>query len=278
MASRRAHQAVLACSVVALLLLVPTQSSACAWLSRLFGCCPARTTYMLPYVPAPGRAPVSCVPQTTYRAVCRRIPVTSYRPITSCNPYTGRQVTSYRPITTWVSQRQLVPYTSYRTAYATPSRSCYTAPVAYYGRTVGGIVTTSASSCCGGTVVGARVPTVAPTPVYQTPVYQTPVYQTPVQQITPQPAAGSNGSNPNVSPSLPSVTTPNTTYRPSGLQSTPSNNRTAISRPIRQPSVVQANPFRLASAPQYHPSRTASPSTTLTATPTNASGWYAVPE
>ncbi len=67
------------------------------------------------------------VPQTCYRTVYTNVPVTTYRPISSCDPCTGCVTTCMKPCTTYQRQAQSVPYTTYRmvceTRY-TPVTSC----------------------------------------------------------------------------------------------------------------------------------------------------------
>ena len=138
------RSAVLACSVTALLLAVPAESRACGWLDGLCGWGAARTTYRAPFV-APSCAPVcaprtcSYVPQTCYRTVYRRVPVTTCRPFTSCDPCTGCPVTAFRPVTTFASRPVLVPYTTYRVVYSQACSPCAPrGPRAPYGPCVGG--------------------------------------------------------------------------------------------------------------------------------------------
>ena len=67
------------------------------------------------------------VPQTCYRTVYNNVPVTTYRPVSSCDPCTGCVTTCMKPCTTYQRQAQSVPYTTYRmvceTRY-TPVTSC----------------------------------------------------------------------------------------------------------------------------------------------------------
>ncbi len=67
------------------------------------------------------------VPQTCYRTVYTNVPVTTYRPVSSCDPCTGCVTTCMKPCTTYQRQAQSVPYTTYRmvceTRY-TPVTSC----------------------------------------------------------------------------------------------------------------------------------------------------------
>ena len=71
------------------------------------------------------------VPQTCYRTEYCNVPVTTYRPVTSCDPCTGCTTTCMKPCTTYCRQARRVPYTTYRmvceTRY-TPVTSCRPAP------------------------------------------------------------------------------------------------------------------------------------------------------
>lgn len=68
----------------------------------------------------PCAAPVQVaqyVPQVAYRTQYVNVPVTTYKPVTSCGPCGGQQV-SYMPVTSYQTQPQLVPYTTYRIVYS----------------------------------------------------------------------------------------------------------------------------------------------------------------
>jgi hypothetical protein len=141
----------------AMLLAVPAEAKAFRCLDCLFGWCSgsAQTTYRPPYVPwsyAPACGP-SCtpcppqtcryVPQTCYRTVYQRVPVTTCQAMTTCDPCTGCPVTTYRPVTTWTCQARLVPYTTYRLVYSNPC-----SPYVSYGPAYGGTVVGTVSSVC----------------------------------------------------------------------------------------------------------------------------------
>ncbi len=80
------------------------------------------------------RTVVSYVPYTAYRTNWKRVPVTSYKPVTNSDPCTGCTVTCMRPCTTYTYQMQRVPYTTYRPCYRTET---YKVPV-----------TTITNDCC----------------------------------------------------------------------------------------------------------------------------------
>ncbi len=160
--------AMILCGVAAVLLLVPAESN--GFFGCLFGTCGGcgscgpRAAYSAPvapmsYAPAfnPGCAPCATqtcryVPQTSYRTVYRRVPVTTCRTITGCDPCTGCPTTTYRPVTSWAFRRQLVPYTTYRLVYSNP---CGTTGSAF-GRVFG--VSSSGCSSCQVTPPSSSIP------------------------------------------------------------------------------------------------------------------------
>ena len=72
------------------------------------------------------RTVVNYVPYTAYRTSWKRVPVTSYRPVTNNDPCTGCTVTCMRPCTTYTYQMQRIPYTTQRPVYRTET---YKVPV-----------------------------------------------------------------------------------------------------------------------------------------------------
>ena len=72
------------------------------------------------------RTVVNYVPYTAYRTTWKRVPVTTYRPVTNSDPCTGCKVTCMRPCTTYTYQMQRVPYTTQRPVYRTET---YQVPV-----------------------------------------------------------------------------------------------------------------------------------------------------
>ena len=158
--------AVITCGVAGMFLATPAMSLDC--LSWLFGGCGARTTYRVPYY-APSYAPAysapacnSCVPQTVryvpqtyYRTVYRRVPVTTCGAFTCADPCTGCPVTYYRPVASWTYQASYVPYTSYRLVYSNPCNPCVTTSAC--SPCVSGVGTTFApgGACCTPSTSGA---------------------------------------------------------------------------------------------------------------------------
>lgn len=63
------------------------------------------------------RTVVNYVPYTAYRTCWKKVPVTSYKPVTTSDPCTGCTVTCMKPCTTYTNQCQRVPYTTYRPVY-----------------------------------------------------------------------------------------------------------------------------------------------------------------
>lgn len=123
----------------------PSESHAILhWLQR---CCQ-------PAVPcAPPVQVAQYVPTVAYRTQYVNVPVTSYRPVASCNPCGGQQV-SYMPVTTYATQAQLVPYTTYRIVYSNVAAPAVAAPavVANYQAPVAAV---AQAPCCGQSSAGA---------------------------------------------------------------------------------------------------------------------------
>ena len=249
----------MACGAASVLLAVPAESRACRCLDSLFGCGAARTTYRAPFF-APAYAPVaapactscaprSCsyVPQTCYRTVYRRVPVTTCRATTCCDPCTGCPVTTYRPVTTWASRPQLVPYTTYRVVYSRAYSPC----VGY------GLCGTRGGPCVGGACgVGAMSPgtsgcsSCAPAPV-TIPSSPAPATSQQGSAIAPQPQTFRENSQPQPQGTLKPIPQPETK-----LNSTPTpnlidpNNRTTL-----QPFQATAR-YRVVATPRRMPATT----------------------
>jgi hypothetical protein len=78
-------------------------------------------TAYAPVATACTRQVCSYVPQTSYQAMYRAVPVTTYHPVTTVDHYSGCTWTGYRPVTQTVQQAYYVPVTSYRPVYSTVS-------------------------------------------------------------------------------------------------------------------------------------------------------------
>lgn len=208
--------------------LAPTESQ--AFWNWFRGCCGGTAVAAAPAPPVvtpavamapscdPCRQTVAYVPQTSYRVQQVAVPVTTYRPVTSCG-LCGTSNTTYVPVTTYQTQTQYAPYTSYRlvysnalpvastsyytpvtTAYATSAAVSYAAPAA-----------SATSSCCSGSAVAA------PTTTYETPSYAAPSSSytppagsySPGATYAPAPTAVPNGT---AAPTLPPATSTPSTY------------------------------------------------------------------
>jgi hypothetical protein len=123
---------------------------------------------------SPCNSCVQYVPQTSYRACCVSVPVTTCRPVTACDPCTGCPVTVMRPVTTCVQQVRYTPVVTYRpvcpttccspccnpcggcgTAACSPCNSCSHGGYGAASYSVG-------SPCCSGTTTLAPAATVVP--------------------------------------------------------------------------------------------------------------------
>jgi len=164
---------VLTCALAIAMLAVPARSDACGLFSALFGS--RYDTVQTACYPSCGPTactscytPQTCnyVPQTCYRTVVRRVPVTTCRVTTRTSWLTGCPVTTYRPVTVWVQQASLVPYTTYRMVYSNPcgpAAGCD--PCSTYGSCVGGgcgVGTYSAGPVSDGSSCGSCAPSAPP--------------------------------------------------------------------------------------------------------------------
>lgn len=122
------------------------------------------------------------VPQTCYRVQYCPVPVTTYRPQTSCDPCTGCQTTCMRPVTQYVQQARYTPYTTYRIQYSYAQPACPTAATTYYAPAA--VAPTGCNSCGTGVTNAAYY---APTTAYPTTVNYAPApsYATPVTSYAP---------------------------------------------------------------------------------------------
>ncbi|HEY2893053.1 MAG TPA: hypothetical protein VGJ16_02525 [Pirellulales bacterium] len=185
--------------ILSLSMLTASDAQACHWWKSCFGPAPATTfyaPYTASYAPTGCGQTVSYMPQTAYRTVYVNAPVMGYQPVTSANPCTGCATTVMRPVVSYVTQAQLVPYTTYRpvvTQAATPC--CGAAPVmTSYAPAAPAVPAIMAPApapapCCGAAAAapatyaapatvmtgapvgtpGAAVPSLAPMPGYPTP-------------------------------------------------------------------------------------------------------------
>ncbi|MBN8625462.1 MAG: hypothetical protein J0M17_08240 [Planctomycetes bacterium] len=128
------------------------------------------------------------IPQTCYRTQLVQVPVTTYRPVTSCDPCTGCQTVCMKPQVYYQQQVKYVPYSSYRIQYSLQQPTCGATATTYYAPTAAAAVAPAGgcSSCSSGavnttyyapTAVAAPAPiaaTVAPSLTYAAPAVARP--------------------------------------------------------------------------------------------------------
>ena len=188
------------------------------------------------------------VPQTCYRTVYRQVPVTVYRPVSTCDPCTGCRRTVMHPCTTVQHVAQRVPVTTYRQVCRVVQRpvvpACNpcgqaAAPVVQQYAPVQQVAP-AAPGCsnCGTPQIPVAQPYAAaqqysPAPATQlSPVTPTPTPAGPTTNLAPQQGQGQNGNVPaNTIPSL-----PNSTY-----QNVPNNN---LNTQIQGSSTRTTAPFQ----------------------------------
>lgn len=243
------------------------------WFSR---CCAPRATF-LPVAPAAPCAPAcaptcapACapapqvcnyVPVTAFRTQVCNVPVTAYRPCTSCDPCTGCPTTTYRPVTTMVRQVRRVPYTTYRISCSSP---CSTGGCATGGCSTGTCGSTVAYQSPAALAAPSSCSSCAPSTTFTTPAPAAPVITTPPPTSNLQPTAppqaapqtfqnGPASQQPSLSPvpnqgstsrapqtfETPSSTTSNTLQRP--IQDLNTSNSQAPSYPNPAPRLIEPN-------------------------------------
>ena len=218
-----------ASTVVGAMLVAPPKSEAIFHWFR--NCFRPRTTVAMPVVGASACDPcatqqvVQYVPQVAYRTEIVNVPVTTYRPVTSCGPC--GPVTTYRPVVTYRPTTRVVPYTTYRPVVTTTARRTLRLmpTVSLMPSTTTTLYAPATSSaCCGGSTAAA---TSYATPSYASPSYATPSYSSgttyqngtttsPSYSTTPAPSSGSTYATPAPSSSSSSGTqeTPRPSLRP----------------------------------------------------------------
>jgi hypothetical protein len=127
------------------------------------------------------------IPQTCYRTQLVQVPVTTYRPVTTCDPC-GNQTVCMKPQVCYQQQVKYVPYSSYRIQYSLQQPTCGATATTYYAPTAAAAVAPASgcSSCNSGavnttyyapTAVAAPAPvatTIAPTLTYAAPAVARP--------------------------------------------------------------------------------------------------------
>jgi hypothetical protein len=167
------------------------------------------------------RVVVNYVPYTAYRTSWKRVPVTSYKPVTNTDPCTGCTVTCMRPCTTYTYQMQRVPYTTYRPCYRTETykvpvttitndcSTCQTCPTPTAGTMMA--PSNGCSTCTTGTVVPNMSPTPAPSSTVTGTYYEYPstgstTTTAPSGTISPSGSFGTGTPQPaDIAPSLNNV-------------------------------------------------------------------------
>ena len=169
MLKQQLRRLVLAGSVAALGLSAPGESMAitnwfgCGGLFSRPGCFSANRVSFFGAVDACNSCCTTCcptqvcsyVPQTQYQACTVNVPVTTYRPVTTCDPCTGCTTTCMRPFTSYVQQTRYRPVTTYRL-------SCSTTTTCTTGCGVAAYSVTADTGCCTGTVTVPATSTPAP--------------------------------------------------------------------------------------------------------------------
>ena len=134
----------------------PQPTNSWSWLGSCFG---GRSS------PSPAVVPsINPIPQTYYRTTWKRVPVTSFRPVTSADPITGCPVTVMKPCTTytWQADRRECNF------FDRLLGRCSRAPAATQPCCVPTECMATASDCCGGPasygvpVMASPSPTPAP--------------------------------------------------------------------------------------------------------------------
>ena len=272
--------AVVACALATVLLALPSTSEGGLfdWLcpSSWSSPPPAAMTYAPPYavqrisfLPTPVAASVCspCVPQTSYRWSYSRMPITSYRPVSICDPCTGCLRTVYRPVT----RRTLLPWL-HRVAYTTHRLNYYSSYSPSYSTTyypcgvVGSVGAPAVLGCptgaCGpissGTIIsGDGAATVGTDPGYATPSLDT--FKTSPTEAAP--GTSNQGTQHQDLRPVPSTETNSNPASMNGPVLPRRGDRTAAGR------VLQAG--------HYHPIAWMPPTNTRSGPPLDVSGWRA---
>lgn len=175
------------------------------------------------------------VPQTCYRAEAVQVPVTTYRPVASCDPCTGCQTVCMKPQTCYQQQVKYTPFTTYRLQYSYQQPACAAPTTTYYAPTaayaapaaVAAPALPGCSSCNKGTAATtyyAPTAVVAPATTYAAPALTTPTNAYYAVPATSQPAYQYQSSGPSMN---------NYNYAPT-YGSTP----TTYAAPLAAPSAV----------------------------------------
>ena len=185
------------------------------------------------------RTVVNYVPYTAYRTSWKRVPVTTYRPVTNSDPCTGCTVTCMRPCTTYTYQMQRVPYTTQRPVYRTET---YKVPVTTI---TNDCATGGCNSCntCGTGFQGAPVqafgPSATPTPASPADsTFETPSFPTDPASQAPSLSSGTQSS----------LKVPTGTLSTASRYNTISRTRTSQRPKVTIPQNLKRTAYRSASA------------------------------
>ena len=160
----------------------PFSGRPAAWAPRSGAATVAPATPEVP--PVVVTMPGTCcyVPQTCYRTVYGKVPVTSYMPVTCYDPCSGCPQVTYRPVTTWSYRAMLQPYSTDRVVYTIPGCGAPASPAAWG---VSGVARPGCSNCA--TTVGTAS-MVSPVPVSSSVVPMVPYGATTTPSSLPAPA------------------------------------------------------------------------------------------
>lgn len=219
--------------------------------------------------PAGQQLVANYVPQTCYRVQYCPVPVTTYRPQTSCDPCTGCQTTCMRPVTQYVQQARYMPYTTYRIQYSYAQPACPNPATAYYAPPT---VAPSGCNSCGTGVAAAAyyapaatqpvVTNYAPTTTYAAPAMG---YAASAAAVAPMTTAPSGCSSCGSRPATTSYYAPGTTYAAPTTQYSLSGPNAAIAPTYTNAPPTGATTYNYApqssSTPSYSGSTYSNPGT-----------------
>ncbi len=254
-------------AVMLSLLAVPSAVQAgpfdCLFPSPTVSPAPTQTVFMpntvqrVSYMPTacnPCAPQVSYVPETKRRWTYSRIPKTTYKPVTTCDPCTGCPVTTYRPITThsllpWLHRKSYTvykqvaaPMASYNPCATNSCNPCGGGSAVYSSGTTSGCSTCAPPATLSGSIG-------SPSPSDGDPYYQKKTFKG-----DPQPKPDNSIPNQETSTEMPEL---------------PVSRDRMAARPIELPADVRAVSWELDAAP-------ASPAKPAPKRKLDVSGWRAV--
>ena len=197
---------------------------------------------------------VQYVPRTAFRRELVTVPMTVYRPYTTCDACSGCPTTVLRPVTTYFRRYSQVPFQTYRMVYGTNGGCSSCASGMVSPSAIGGCPT---GNCGSGIISGGLPPgaTVLPGPTTRPSLGETPQPSLLTPPITPGPSGAAHRlpissqpiSNENEEPyRLPNI-------EPEGLttwRQSPRGSRDAVAHSVAKPALpVMPAVFQLASPP-----------------------------